>query len=134
MDEQRREHLAERARQAWKRATELAERVDRLRAGEPPNERDVTRAAEAAQEAEAHAERSRRHANQQLRRSASTHRAAAELLAAAGRQTEARRHREAAAKDDAAAEAGMTAATDDGSRRSVAEHRSERSAKQRRTR
>jgi hypothetical protein len=103
----------ERARAAGRRAEELEDRLQRLRAGEPVTDADSQRAAEAAEQQLGRSALAHRRAGAANRRAAQTHRDAADLAEVGGHPDEASRLRGAARLDDDAAESDLRAALHD---------------------
>jgi hypothetical protein len=103
----------ERGRAAGRRAEELEERLQRLRAGEPVSAEDQRRAAEAAVRQQGRSAVAHRRAGSVHRQAAQLHREVAAVVEAAGHPDQAARHRLAAREVDDAAEADIRAAEND---------------------
>jgi hypothetical protein len=100
---------ADRSRTAGARASELEERLARLRAGERTRATDIARASEAAEQALASSTRALEDASRAHTRAATAHRAAAVAMDAAGQPDRAADHRRLADAADAAAAADLPA-------------------------
>jgi hypothetical protein len=100
---------ADRSRTAGARASELEERLARLRAGERTSATDIARALEAAEQAIASNTRALQDASRAHTSAATAHRAAAVAMDAAGQPDRAAEHRRLADADDAAAAADQPA-------------------------
>ena len=98
------EKAAERAREANRRAMELATRRGRLDADEPVSQDDVRRARQSAGDAATRAIKAYERASIAHAEAARVHRSAARLAEESGQAAEAARHREDARRDDAAAQ------------------------------
>jgi hypothetical protein len=100
---------ADRSRTAGARASELKERLARLRAGERTSATDLARAVEAAEQARASNTRALEDASRAHTSAATAHRAAALAMDAAGQPDRAADHLRLADADDAAAAADRPA-------------------------
>jgi hypothetical protein len=109
MGNDRGRRAADRSRMAGVRASELKERLARLRAGERTSSTDIARALEAAQQALASNTRALEDASRAHTSAATAHRAAALVMDAAGQPELAAAHRRCADADDAAAAADRPA-------------------------